>query len=345
MRTDSPNLNLLRSIAVAFVVVSHLRYFLPGWTAYESHYSLETLGRTGVAIFFVHTTLVLLMSLQRTHDSAAAFLVRRAFRIYPLACAVVLFTAMPGMLGLAPLNVAQLASNLLLVQNITGHASSPQPLWSLPYEMQMYFALPLVFLLARGHGGRVRVAAMCVVATGAAFAAVAAGHEFRVLRFVPCFLPGALAFAFWRPLVGPWALFGVVGVAAVVIPALVPAGWSEMACFWVLCPVLSAAIASSREVRSEWLASAGKIVATYSYGIYLTHIMALGLAFSAGRTGPLQWAICAVMLPVLAWVAYHAVERPGIALGRRAAAALMGRGSGRRDRLPAATQSSATARP
>lgn len=314
---DSPNLDLLRSMAVGFVLVSHLRYFI-GWSL-EGVYSLETLGRLGVAIFFVHTTLVLLMSLERSGESAAAFYLRRAFRIYPLACAVVLLTALPGLFGKAPLNIAQTASNLLLVQNITGHASVPQPLWSLPYEVQMYLVLPLLFAFTRY--GVLPIMLLCTCALLVAVGLTVAGVGFHLLRFVPCFLPGALAYVLRHRTArfGPELLFGVVMAAVCTVPTLVAAGWPETPIFWCVCLALGIAIPASRQINCAALARVGKTIATYSYGVYLTHIMALGLAFAGGAHGALRWAVLVVMLPTLAWVAYRGIERPGIALGRRLA--------------------------
>ena len=86
--TSGANLDLLRSFAVGFVVLSHVPYFAD--IKRPAGYSLDALGHVGVAIFFVHTTLVLMMSLDRNGSAMGPFLVRRLFRIYPLSIAVVL---------------------------------------------------------------------------------------------------------------------------------------------------------------------------------------------------------------------------------------------------------------
>jgi peptidoglycan/LPS O-acetylase OafA/YrhL len=72
---ESRNLDLLRSLAVFFVVVSHIPHFVD-WPLLP--YSFDALGRLGVAMFFVHTTLVLLQSLERHQAGAStSFYVRR----------------------------------------------------------------------------------------------------------------------------------------------------------------------------------------------------------------------------------------------------------------------------
>src|SRR5277367_3572885 len=86
----SVNLDLLRAVAVLSVYFSHL-------AAVFHHHSFGSLGRFGVIIFFVHTSFVLMASLQRLdtiagsdRSLALAFWVRRIFRIYPLSVLFVL---------------------------------------------------------------------------------------------------------------------------------------------------------------------------------------------------------------------------------------------------------------
>jgi peptidoglycan/LPS O-acetylase OafA/YrhL len=65
----------------------------------------------------------------------------------------------------------------------------------------------------------------------------------------------------------------------------------------------------------------GKLVARYSYGIYLVHGPCLELAFKHFAKVPmiLQWLIFFCGTAGLSYVAYHAIEKPGIALGMRLA--------------------------
>src|SRR4030088_949687 len=89
------NLDVLRAIAVLLVLFDHVGVFLN-----RSRGALESfwfIGNTGVIIFFVHTSLVLMRSLERTRARglrgwvrAGDFYIRRAFRIYPLAITTVL---------------------------------------------------------------------------------------------------------------------------------------------------------------------------------------------------------------------------------------------------------------
>ena len=97
------NLDALRSLAVLSVVIQHLWHqCVDVHLCTYSHTVndvLSTLSFTGVMFFFVHTCLVLMLSLQRSpeYKRGAAFLVRRAFLIYPLSCATVLVAIATGL--------------------------------------------------------------------------------------------------------------------------------------------------------------------------------------------------------------------------------------------------------
>jgi peptidoglycan/LPS O-acetylase OafA/YrhL len=117
------NLDMLRAVAVLCVIVAHL----PGSVLGLSSFWTETLGRFGVFSFFVHTALVLMMSLDRSKASRPAldFYIRRVFRIYPLSVFVVL-AVLAFHIPFMPDHQYEFASanriiqNLLLVQNLGG---------------------------------------------------------------------------------------------------------------------------------------------------------------------------------------------------------------------------------
>src|SRR5512141_1244622 len=92
----SPNLDFLRALAVLFVFVDHL--LLTHGIQRILFFSPADLGRVGVYFFFVHTSLVLLMSLERTRLTGIRkvmhFYFRRMFRIYPLAIFFVLLVSL-----------------------------------------------------------------------------------------------------------------------------------------------------------------------------------------------------------------------------------------------------------
>ena len=86
LRKESPNLDLLRSVAVLAVLADHVAATRG---IAQKHIFLWDLGSWGVLLFFVHTSFVLMMSLERLQFAGqqlyATFYIRRFFRIYPLS--------------------------------------------------------------------------------------------------------------------------------------------------------------------------------------------------------------------------------------------------------------------
>lgn len=149
---DLHNLDLLRAVAVLTVVVSHvIAVCAPGVT-------LHRYGAFGVALFFVHTALVLMWSLAR-RPSTVDFYMRRAARIYPLAMlatVLVVATHAPVSVGRGTgyfvythLSSVQIAEHFLLVQNLFSGNQLLYVMWSLPLEVQMYTVLPVLFFFVQ----------------------------------------------------------------------------------------------------------------------------------------------------------------------------------------------------
>jgi len=156
----SANLDILRAFAVTSVLVQHLVSTVIAHAGLHNLAVIEfssNIGRAGVVAFFVHTSLVLMYSLERMARSAdnvtRRFYLRRFFRIYPLS----IFCITLALVLHIPNNTWENAdiitprivlSNLLLVQNLITKISVIGPLWSLPYEVQMYLVLPALYYLA-----------------------------------------------------------------------------------------------------------------------------------------------------------------------------------------------------
>ncbi|HWI84073.1 acyltransferase [Ramlibacter sp.] len=322
---DSPNLDLLRSLAVACVVISHLGAHLQ----WGGPFLNGALGRVGVAIFFVHTTLVLMLSLERHGAAFVPFMVRRVFRIYPLSMTIVVaMVLLDARWGVAA-NWPAIASNLLLVQNITGHTSNPPTLWSLPLEVQMYLVLPALFAIAGSAAALGRLVTLWMAAVAAVLGLWWLGGDARFIAYVPCFLPGALAYAIGKRAtrrLTPFVLFAAAGGFAISVPLAVDLGLPREPMLWAGCLALGTLIPLTRETTYAPIAAAAKQVVTYSYGIYLTHLLSIGVAFFAfpGLPGALQWALFFFCLTSLSCAAYRWIERPGIAMGKRLADASRG---------------------
>jgi len=336
------NLDFLRSAAVLLVVGFHLAKLF-NWQLGKLR--VTDFGLLGVMLFFVHTTLVLMFSLERQRARSNAplflpFMVRRCFRIYPLAILVVTFVYLfriPsdlqfGRFDLLHQNSGNLIANLLLIQNVTLQKANPGPLWSLPLEIQMYLVLPALFLFA----SRLKSSWGVIVFWGSAVALwYLAGFSSGMLplseggfrspveallkftRFVPCFLPGIVAYKLWRrPRILPgylWPVFLLLCCAAFVLFS----GSEPIQTGWFICFGIGLAACLFRELRESFLARLVRRIARYSYGIYLLHYFALWLAFVVCRnlTAALQIAIFTATVATLPVILYHCVEAPLISAG------------------------------
>jgi peptidoglycan/LPS O-acetylase OafA/YrhL len=119
----------------------------------------------------------------------------------------------------------------------------------------------------------------------------------------------------------------VIVIAGATIGSLLSAdvehgGEEPMAVSWALGLLLGSLVPSFEETKSRILRGFSASVAKYSYGIYLTHMLAFRIAFV--RVFPTHFAAGAVLGVALtvpmAVLAYHLVESPCIGLGSRLAA-------------------------
>jgi peptidoglycan/LPS O-acetylase OafA/YrhL len=337
---ESGNLDFLRSIAVLLVLVDHL--FIAAGLAGKFP-SAFVLGHLGVLLFFVHTSLVLMLSLERSDERTSRnvfrdFYIRRAFRIYPLSIACVVLVCafqvpfMPNTFFTR--TPFQILTNLLLVQNVAGQPSVIGPLWSLPLEVEMYIALPFLYIFAKRHN----LAALVALDCAALLVGLIWEHfqprvmgiglmRLTILRFIPCFVAGVLAYRMSknRTLAIP-AWIWPIAVGAVVASYVlweIPAREEHYRAYhgWAICSILGILIPQFQDMKLRWLRKASHYVAKYSYGIYLGQIPALwiGYTFWPQLGGGLRCLVSLTLLAVIAVVGYHAIEHPGMILGRLSA--------------------------
>jgi peptidoglycan/LPS O-acetylase OafA/YrhL len=332
------NLDLLRSVAVSYVVAFHV-LLLFHWVGDGAHgplvalpLALVRLGHLGVLIFFVHTSYVLMLSLERHRGEGGlfrTFMVRRILRLFPASALVVVAIValrLPaghlsqGVFVAVPIDWHVLLANLLLVQNLVGADSVVATLWSLPFELQMYLVLPALFLLVRRFRNWVLVGASWL-ATAVALRltlprAEALGLEMPL--YVPIFLAGVLAYAVsdrLRSLRLPWMVWpaGIAALSLIYLARpMVGTGWAVCLCLGLLIP-------SCEEIPGKAMRRVAELVARYSYGIYLCHFVSLWLAFQALASMPLavRWVAFFIAGSAAPVALYHFVEAPFIAFGAR----------------------------
>jgi peptidoglycan/LPS O-acetylase OafA/YrhL len=322
-RNDAVNLDLLRAVAVLCVFSAHFNDRLTG----PGSHSSWLIGQMGVLMFFVHTSLVLMLSLERSSRRlsgaalAADFYVRRAFRIYPLS--LVCVTA--GFLGVLTLRDGswswfEYASNLALTMNLTYTQPMWPGLWSLPLEVQMYLVLPLVFVLLKGKAATWAFVVWAVAVAAGEFYELAS-TRLTVARYAPCFISGVIAWRVqdrfaprWSAWWWPVALAGACGVW------LVAPRYDADLYRWAFCLTLGLLIPWFRDITWRPLAAACHTIAKYSYGIYLSHVFVIVYAFEFG--GQYRWVLLVGLGLTMPVAMYHLIEAPMIEVGRRLATRL-----------------------
>jgi peptidoglycan/LPS O-acetylase OafA/YrhL len=209
-------------------------------------------------------------------------------------------------------------------------------LWTLPLEIEMYLALPLLFLLLRSRPVKLLVA-IWGASIVAAFTLPRLGDAFTIFKYVPCFLGGVMA----------WRLMRVRDTRR--FPGwLWPAAIAAVSCVWMrvderylpffiatLGMSLGLAIPLFHEIQSRAVRRASQIVARYSYGIYLSHFPIMLYVMNSDRHhwfkfippmpviphygAPIHAALVGILTGAVSFALYHGIEEPGIRLGRRVA--------------------------
>ncbi len=302
-----------------------------GWIATSS------LGLFGVLLFFVHTSLVLTQSMERGGLSGWPFFrdfyIRRFFRIYPLAIVAVvaalvlrLDSDVNGVAGLShaisPPGKLTIVSHLLLIQNLFHIKSIVNVLWSLPFEVEMYVLLPMLFVFICSRR-RVRLLlALWLVSLGLAVVQphVALFSRLSILVFAPNFLAGLIAFVVPRIRRFNALFWPVVILGSALVFTIKPMRYTG----WILCLLLGFLIPQFNELNSPWLRMFSNRIATYSYGIYLSHQFSIWFTFDILRWQPayVKVPILAALLILLPVVLYHCIEKPLIGVGVRLATAV-----------------------
>jgi peptidoglycan/LPS O-acetylase OafA/YrhL len=333
-QSESPNLDFLRSAAVGAVLFDHISRQL-GVPKYGA------IGRAGVLLFFVHTALVLMFSLERLSRSGgnvtARFYIQRFFRIYPLCwtcvAVVIAFHIPPRHVGAQYVwgGWGWLIRNLLLIQNFTFTSFVSGPMWSLPYEVQMYIVLPFVYCVACRRYALKGIALLWVAAAVVSMMLNRYYISTRGLQyddslhspatyFVPCFLGGVVAFILSkRPhSVHSFWLLPPAILSFILLIYYFPFRHAD----WIGCTAMGTLLPWVSELRADIFVRIFHNIAKYSYGIYLSHTPLLWLTFT-GFHGIipdfLRWIVFSVLLAAVSVACYRYIEKPMIDVGRRLA--------------------------
>jgi peptidoglycan/LPS O-acetylase OafA/YrhL len=274
------------------------------------------------------------MSIERTSLSgwklAVNFYVRRAFRIYPLSIFVVLamvafhIPAMPNVVY-APVSMPTLLANLGLVQNVTNAPYILGPLWSLPWEVQMYAVIPFIFLALRSRPAAAAWQLWLGVLIVRLLGLILHIKLLGLLAYAPCFLVGA---TIWRRsgepprFRGGWFPLLVIAAGATYAIARQVAGYQPIfIAAYAASLVLGLGLPLFQDLPESFLTRNCHYVAKYSYGVYLSHVPLMWIVRvpMAGANLFLRAAFLTVTSVAVPVLFFHLLEDPLIRAGKRLA--------------------------
>jgi peptidoglycan/LPS O-acetylase OafA/YrhL len=186
----------------------------------------------------------------------------------------------------------------------------------------MYALLPAIFLIARSRDPA-RVAAIYLLALGAALVLPRLSPRLGMVAYAPCFMAGVVGFAMidrLPPRIPAWAWMPFLAALASVFVALeAAAGGHHLLMQSAICLAVGVAIPAFAQSACVAWNRATHAVAKYSFGIYLFHLPALWLAFYRLplESRLAQSTVAVVMLATLAIGGYHLIEAPLIRRGAR----------------------------
>ena len=320
------NLNILRSIAILLVVLSHIPIInLP------EIYAKYSLGLIGVFIFFVHTSFVLMLSLKRLNIKnnfaiiILTFYIQRIFRIYPLSIFSVLFFFYIYFLETNSFNLYKFICNIFLIQNLTLNNSLPEVLWSLPYEVQMYIFLPFIFLFTKYKDSKKKIIILWTFFI--IFLLFLKYYKFQYLydifHFFPIFFSGIFGFAFYNKnnkKLNCKYIFLYIFLIIIIYPILVNAKISENLLGVIFFTPLGWLIAKSKDSSNNFINAVCKKIANYSYSIYLFHLLFINIFFkylNFPMNNLLKLLLFFLTTLIFSHIVYNFFERPLIKIGKK----------------------------
>jgi peptidoglycan/LPS O-acetylase OafA/YrhL len=336
--THSPQrlefLDVARGVAALMVVLAHgLAQCVPGFLDWSL--SNLDLGRAGVVLFLLISGFIIPVSLEQG-GSLGKFWLRRFFRLYPAYWVSVAAAFLYVALGPLPLqidlnDVDSWLANLTMCQSFFGRPHAWGLFWTLQLELVVYAVCSLLF--ACGQLRRVGWVLGIVLVLG--FLAIGVGrplvlgkayfinNNVRILYFAP--LVGLVARRYWAGQLSarrfylflafqPATLVAVWTVSALLCPEGVQTlGLRTILFDWGLAYLCFAGLLEARRWR---MPAAGLWLGRVSYSVYLFHPLFIVLLAPAGLPAWLYLPLLVGATLATAALAYHAVEAPGVALGR-----------------------------
>jgi peptidoglycan/LPS O-acetylase OafA/YrhL len=279
-----------------------------------------------------------------------SYCLRRFFRIFPPYVATLVFCLLVEMafrLSDQPRGSSAgiFVASFTMVQNYVfqgGQVPSNPSLWSIPVEVELYIAYPLLlaFLRARGWsmGAGLILTAMFSAVAMAFYAAGWSWPDTNFLKFWVLWWSGAWLAERWRKGELPaWGRFAWLCTGVVTASLLAGMHWNwdhaylhfvwGAVSFLLLWRCLCGSKTNTpHSATGAWLAETGAKIGVISYSLYLIHfpvLQLLGLLWRQGFESKPSSFLIPVMGSVLcipiAWFFYRFIEMPSHQLGKRLA--------------------------
>jgi peptidoglycan/LPS O-acetylase OafA/YrhL len=341
---ESTNLDILRSIAVTVIVGCHFVSY-----AYHTGEHLSPawlIGQVGLWMFFVHTCVVLMWSVERSVTRGphylAAYFTRRILRIYPLSMFFVLFAYVFDARWIP----TTFWRTLTLTQNLSLHHVSLAPgsvytMWTLPLQVEMSLALP-VFLFFRKRPV-VLLWLLWAFSIPLVYLRPHLGDAFAIFEFLPSFLGGVIGWRLTRERNRQWfpAWMWPVSIVAVSSVWILINDKTLGVCEAAFGACLGFLLPHFPEIKSRTIATVSRIIARYSFSIYLVHFpIILYFMEEHAPSNPrfrylppapvfvhfsrsIHLVIVLTLTAFVSYLTYNFIEKPGIDLGHKIAKSIV----------------------
>lgn len=326
------NLNFVRLFASLMVVFSHSFPLAMGLgnSDFFKQVAGFTLGSIAVDIFFVVSGFLICKSLSAGRG-VTEFFWARVLRVYPAVIVLTLLTVFflgpaltsgeKGSYFNSVQTCAYFIKNVTLIfgvgdvlPNVFAHNPFPNAvngsLWSLPYELKMYFLLFCVWMISAGLLKSQRVFSLCIVLIVLSALVVRFmawdGSLALVSRLVFMFFTGALYYVARSKITLNFSLF--IGVVIIDVIALFFSEWAFRVLYYATLGYMVMFVSFSWVFNFRFLNGKGD----YSYGIYIysfpiQQIIAL-LVPGVGVLGMFTMAVPLIF--VAAFLSWWLVEKP-----------------------------------
>jgi exopolysaccharide production protein ExoZ len=321
------NLQALRGIAAALVVVHHLRDILAqSWPAVKD----VQLGAAGVDIFFVLSGVVIALSEARREPDLRGFAVRRIVRVVPNYWAILAVIGLMLLAGLSPVGIQATDGTF---ENLTKSAAfipferahgAIMPLlgvgWTLNYEMFFYLVFAALIWLPAGMRTVVLLAVMLALVTlGRVIQPEGVLARFYTNPILLEFAAGVMLATWWmyhrKTRLDRWMGIGlcVVGCIGLLLAAR-PEGFEQLmperALIFGIPAVLI--VAGTMLAESGGARLTGRfwaLMGAASYAVYLSHTLVLQIVEKvANALGLLSGSTVVVLaVAVAGFVASHVI--------------------------------------